>query len=439
MTQETPTLADTSRTAGAFRTVQDWLSAEWLQSVPMLEILVGISLVAVVAYLADVIARRQLAVIVGRIADKTSSTFDDHFVVHKVPNRLAHLIPAAVVFYGVTMIPGMSVEVVAVIKSTAAAYMVFTVIRGVDGALSGIVDYYRTTPHWETRPIKGYVQVAKIIMYIVGFVLVVAVLMNRSPLVFLSGIGAMTAVVMLIFKDTILSFVASIQIATNDLIRVGDWIEMPQSNADGDVVDIALYSVTVQNWDKTVTTIPTFKIMQESFKNWRTMPESGGRRIKRSIFIDKNSIRFLTEEEIEKFKGVEALRSYIESKQKELRETNQRLGYTDMANVNARRLTNVGTFRAYIAEYLRHHPNVNQDLTLIVRQLQPGPHGLPIELYFFSNDTAWATYEGIQADVFDHLLAIIPDFGLRVYQQPSGSDVQQIAGSALGRGGSLSS
>ncbi len=393
MNQQIPSPIDSSNTSGFIQIVQGWLNAEWLQAVPFLDTALGISLVLLVAYAADVVARKQLARFIARLASRTVATFDDHLVRYNVLDRVAHLVPAAVVLYGVPLIPGLTLPLVTVAKSIAAAYMVFTVIRSVDGALSAIVDFYRTTPLRETHPIKGYVQVAKIALYLVGIVLVVAVLLNRSPLVFLSGIGAMTAVLMLIFKDTILSFVASIQIAMNDLVRVGDWIEMPQFNADGDVIDIALYSVTVQNWDKTVTTIPTYKIIQESMKNWRTMPKSGGRRVKRSLHVDKNSIRFLTDDEVATFKRVDALVTYIDAKQKQLRETNERLGYQDASNINARRLTNVGTFRAYIVEYLRHHPKVNQDMTLLVRQRQPGPHGLPIELYFFSNDTEWASYE----------------------------------------------
>ncbi len=242
----------------------------------------------------------------------------------------------------------------------------------------------------------------------------------------MSGVGAMTAVLLLVFKDTILSLVASVQLTSLDMVRVGDWIEMPQYNADGDVVDVALHTVRVQNWDKTVTTIPTHKLISDSFRNWRAMSESGGRRIKRALHLDVSSIRFLTPAEVERFKGFALLADYIEGKEKELADYNAGLpGKTD-AQVNLRRLTNVGTFRAYVFNYLKHHPKVHQHMTLLVRQLQPGPTGLPIEVYAFSNDTAWAVYEGVQADIFDHLLAIVPEFGLSVFQQPSGRDLQNL-------------
>jgi len=347
-------------------------------------------------------------------------TWDDYFVRSGAVNRLAHLAPAAVVYYGLPLVPRLG-GLASAGQSVAAAYMVFPYTT-----LNALLNFYRTLPSWESRPIKGYVQVIKIGIYIVGAILVMASLMHQSPLVFLSGIGAMTAVLMLVFKDTILSVVASVQIAMNDIVRVGDWIEMPQYNADGDVIDIALYTVTVQNWDKTVSTIPTYKIIQEPLKNWRTMPESGGRRVKRALYIDKSSIRFLSDDEVERFKRFQTLAAYIDGKQRELREANLPMGSGDGGNVNARRLTNVGTFRAYVEQFLRLHPKVNQNLTLLVRQLQPGPTGLPIELYFFTSDTAWGSYESIQADVFDHLMAMVPEFGLQLYQQPSGLDVKQI-------------
>jgi len=208
-----------------------------------------------------------------------------------------------------------------------------------------------------------------------------------------------------------------------DMIRVGDWLEMPQFGADGDVIDVALYTVTVQNWDKTITTIPTHRLITDSFKNWRGMSESGGRRIKRSVNVDINSIRVLTDQEVERFKGFALLKGYVETKESELNAYNRNLGNPGEAGVNLRRLTNVGTFRAYIRNYLQHHPKINQDMTLIVRQLQPGTEGLPIEIYTFTNDTNWVAYEGIQADIFDHIYAIAPEFGLRLFQKPSGADL----------------
>jgi miniconductance mechanosensitive channel len=257
---------------------------------------------------------------------------------------------------------------------------------------------------------------------------VVAALLDQSPFLFLSGIGAMTAVLLLVFRDTLLSLVAGIQLTNTDLVRVGDWIEMPKYGADGDVIDIALYTIKVQNWDKTITSIPTHKLIDDSFKNWRGMSESGGRRIKRSIYLDKNTVRFLTEAEVERFKRFRLLKDYIDAKEVELREYNARIGATD-EHVNLRRMTNIGTFRAYIVNYLKNHPNIHHGMTLLVRQLDPTPNGVPIQIYGFTNETAWGTYEDIQSDIFDHIMAIVPEFGLRLFQNPSGEDLRKLAGS----------
>jgi miniconductance mechanosensitive channel len=229
-----------------------------------------------------------------------------------------------------------------------------------------------------------------------------------------------------VFKDTILSLVASVQLTSLDMVRVGDWIEMPQCGADGDVVDVALHTVSVQNWDKTITTIPTHRLITESFKNWRGMGESGGRRIKRDLRIDINSVRFLTAEETERFKRFALLTDYIDEKLAELAAYNEGLG-RDTENVNLRRLTNIGTFRAYVLSYLKHHPKIHDNMTLIVRQLRPTPTGLPLEIYAFTNITEWAVYEDIQADIFDHLLAVAGEFGLSLYQEPAGRDLSALA------------
>jgi miniconductance mechanosensitive channel len=272
------------------------------------------------------------------------------------------------------------------------------------------------------------VQLAKLFLYVMGGVSVVSILLDKSPLVFISGIGAMTAVLLLVFKDTILSLVASVQIATNDMIHVGDWVEMPQCGADGDVIDIALHTVKIQNWDKTITTVPTHRFIEEGFKNWRGMSRSGGRRIKRAVRIDVSSIRFLTLEEVDRFEGWSLLRDYIREKRQELADYNAALEGDGAVSADLRQLTNVGTFRAYVRNYLEHHPKIHDHgFTLLVRQLQPGPDGLPIELYCFSNDQDWTRYEGIQSDIFDHILAILPEFGLRAFQSPSGGDVVELA------------
>jgi miniconductance mechanosensitive channel len=260
----------------------------------------------------------------------------------------------------------------------------------------------------------------------IGAILVISNLMGQSPVILLSGIGALSAVVMLVFKDSILGLVAGIQLTSNDMLRVGDWIEMPKYDADGSITDISLNTVKIQNWDKTITTIPTYAMISDSFKNWRGMQNSGGRRIKRSIYIDTNSISFCTPEMIEQFEKIQYLENYILTKQKEINDYNVRYKIDRSSLVNGRALTNIGVFRAYIQAYLEKHPGIHKEMTLMVRQLAPQETGLPIEIYAFTNKTEWAVYEGIQADIFDHILAIAPSFGLRIFQNPTGHDFKQL-------------
>lgn len=343
--------------------------------------------------------------------------------------RLANVLPAIVFSIGIMLVPGVPPVVVTVIQNLANAFIVLTLALALADALDIINLIYQQREDARVRPIKGYIQVAKIVVYVLATVLIIAALIDRSPLLLLSGLGAMAAVLMLIFQDTILSLVASMQITSNDLVRVGDWIEMPQFNADGEVVDLALHTVKVQNWDKTITTIPTKRLISESFINWRGMQESGGRRIKRSIFVDQNSIHFLDADFLEELKSFTILKKYLDQKIAELEIWNKRLTEQGFPEVNARRVTNIGTFRAYVECYLKDHPRIRQDMTLMVRQLDPTPEGLPLEVYCFTKTVAWKEYEAIQADIFDHLYAIIDQFGLAVFQMPTGSDFRSLAGS----------
>ena len=283
--------------------------------------------------------------------------------------------------------------------------------------------YVEAFPDSRSRPIKGYLQGLSLLAYLGAGIVAVAILADQSPLVFLSGIGALTAVLMLIFRDTILSLVASIQIMSNDMIRIGDWVSMPQANTDGDVIELALHTVKIQNWDKTISTIPTHKFISESFKNWRGMTESGGRRIKRSLRIDMNSVRFLSDEEVERISRYETLRDYMTEARAKIERYNAAKAKGDPGIIpEIRRLTNLGTFRIYVLHYLKANPRISKEMTLLARQQAPGPQGVPIEIYCFSNDIAWANYEGIQADIFDHLIAILPEFGLRAFQEATGAD-----------------
>ncbi len=297
----------------------------------------------------------------------------------------------------------------------------------IDAVLNALHEIYRKLPISQGRNIKGYVQVVKIIFYFIAIILIISIFSGKAPRVLLAGLGAMAAVLMLVFKDTILGFVASIQLSANNMVKVGDWISMPKYNADGDVIDISLHTVKVQNWDKTIATIPTYALVSESFNNWKGMEESGGRRIKRSINIDMTSVRFLDAEQIEKLRKFHLLKNYISKKEKEIKEFNESLGMEEGTVTNGRKMTNLGTFRKYLENYLQQHPMIHKDMTFLVRHLQPTEKGLPLEIYVFSKDQAWANYESIQADIFDHVLAILPEFDLRVFQNPTGSDFQNLA------------
>ncbi|MFP5504755.1 MAG: mechanosensitive ion channel family protein [Gammaproteobacteria bacterium] len=406
-----------------------WVEA--LNSHPQLQTLLAVVLLIFVAWLANWVVKRILVRGLYRIAQKVGDAPLHDFGIIK---RLSNIIPALVVSVGIAAVPDLPEAAVTVVRNVCSGFIVLTLALALSAFLD-IVNYvYQRRPDAGVHPIKGYLQVVKILVYAIATLLIIAALIDRSPLILLSGLGAMAAVLMLVFQDTLLSLVASVQITSNDIVRVGDWIEMPQLNADGDVIDIALHTVKVQNWDKTITTIPTKRLISESFKNWRGMSESGGRRIKRSLFLDQQSVHFLGDEELERLSRFRLLDDYLERKQRDIDEWNARLAESGKEPVNTRRLTNIGCFRAYVERYLRSHPQVHQSMTLIVRQLSPTADGLPLEIYCFTNTTAWVAYEGIQSDIFDHLLAIVPEFGLRVFQHPSGADLRELQ---MGRAGAV--
>ena len=378
------------------------------------------------AIIADRISNFILLNVVRRFAASSAVTWDDILVEHKVFEHVVHLVPAIIIFWGIDLVPGIADGAVTVIRNVVLGYMVLLLTMALSSTLSAGSEIYSRTEMSKDRPLKGFVQLLQIVVWILGGIMIVAAILDRSPVLLLSGFGAMTAVLLLIFKDTILSLVASVQITAQDMVRVGDWIEMPQYGADGDVIDVQLHTIKVQNWDKTIVTVPTHKLVSESLKNWRGMSQSGGRRIKRSLYIDISSIRFLSDDEVENFRRLALLVDYIDHKAQELADYNAGLDYAVDADVNHRRLTNVGTFRAYAYNYLKNHPKIRNDMTLLVRQLDPGPEGLPIQVYCFTNTTAWDAYEGIQSDIFDHLLAIVPEFGLRIFQKPAGSDLDKL-------------
>ncbi|MBV2130422.1 mechanosensitive ion channel family protein [Arsukibacterium indicum] len=398
----------------------------WLEQHPETRLWLSIGLLILVAWLSNFIVKKVL--IRGILRALRASAYGQHQVIQHSAfiSRLANIVPALIISKGITLIEGVSETVTTIVVNVCNAFVVLTIALAIANILTLINAIYEQGPDAKTKPIKGYVQVLKIVVFTVALILMIAALVDRSPLILLSGLGAMAAVLMLIFQDTILSLVASVQISSNDVIRVGDWVEMPQLNADGDVIDIALHTVKVQNWDKTITTIPTRRFMTDAFKNWRGMQQSGGRRIKRSLMLDQQSVHFLDSEERKHLTRFSLLEDYLAEKQKEIDSWNSELAERGQEPVNTRRITNIGTFRAYVQRYLASHPGVRQDMTLMARQLAPGADGLPLEIYCFTNTTAWLAYEGIQSDIFDHLLAILPEFGLRVYQHPSGMDIRAI-------------
>ncbi len=401
----------------------------------LLETVVTLAVVSVLALVSYLIGRWVVKVVVDRVVRRTRTSWDESLQDVGFFQRLVPVLPAVIMHWGILLVPHLTLPTYILVQRLALATIVLLLVRAVGTLLVAINTIYQRYPLSRKHPIKGYLQVVKVLAYIAGGILVMAILMDQSPWFFLSGMGAMMAIIMLIFRDTLLSFVAGIQLVNNDVIRVGDWIEMPQFNADGDVIDIALNVVTVRNWDNTMTVIPTHKFLEHSFKNWRSMHETGGRRIMRSIYIDMTSIRFLTGEEIERFSRFLLLKDYMKTKADELEAYNREHCPPELADVvtNCRRLTNVGTFRAYVTRYLRRHPMIHKDLIFLIRQLQPTSKGLPIEIYVFVSDTRWTIYEGVQADIFDHLLAALGEFGLRVFQEPTGHDLALIAKSPAQR------
>ncbi len=346
----------------------------------------------------------------------------------RVIARLSNVVPSQVIAAGIRLVPDLPPGLVGFVVGACQAWAILTVVLAISHALDAANDLYERRPDARNKPIKGYLQVAKIVMFVIAGLSIVATLAGVDLRYLVTGLGAATAVLMLIFQDTILSLVASVQISGDGRVRLGDWIEMPSQNADGDVIDIALHTVTVQNWDKTITTIPTKKLVTESFKNWRGMQESGGRRIKRSIFLDQHSVRFLDAAALARLERFGLLDDYLAGKRAELERWNAQVAQAHPEEVNARRMTNLGTFRAYVERYLRSHPGIHQDMTLMARQLAPTPQGLPLEIYCFTASVAWLEYEATQSDVFDHLLAILPEFGLRVFQESSDAMLMAMRG-----------
>lgn len=390
--------------------------------VEYLSVVIKILLIGLFCFIANLISKKIVIRIITRIVTNSKVKWGQIVLDRKVFRKLSHFVPALIIYSFSSTFPTHQSS----IEKFAIAYTIIVGLVFIQSLLNAFNDIYQTFEISKVKPVKGYVQVVSIVIMTLGFISVISTLIGKSPLILLSGIGALSAVLMLVFKDSLLGLVAGIQLTANDMVRVGDWIEMPKYGADGDVIDISLNTVMVQNFDKTITMIPSYALISDSFINWRGMQKSGGRRIKRSLYIDTSSITFCTEEMMEKFVQVHYLSDYIIQKEMEIAEYNAKNAFDRNNPVNGRALTNIGVFRDYINNYLKNHPKINQNMTLMVRQLGHSEYGLPLEIYAFTNDVQWAAYESVQSDIFDHLFAVAQEFGLRVFQNPSGADLRNM-------------
>ena len=396
------------------------IATNWL---PLTRVILGVVALIIVAILGYFITKRFVLHFLHAFFRKTSVTWDDVLAERQTFNNLAHIVPAVLVrlatpavFMDYDNIQPLMIKVADVYILIAATLIAISFIKAIEFVLS-------QSPVFINKPIASYFQLLRIVIYIAIFIIILSVLVGRSPMYFLTAFGAMTAIILLIFKDTILGLVASVQISANDVVRVGDWVEMPKFNADGDVIAINLNTVKVRNWDKTITAIPTFYFITDSFKNWRGMEESGGRRIKRSILFNVRTIKFVDPDTRERFKKFTLISNFVSERQREIENYNTTYKVDTSELINGRRMTNIGIFRRYMENYLKQHPGIRQDMTVLVRQMPSDDRGLPIEIYCFTNTTNWLEYESIQSDIFDHLLAAASWFDLELFQQPAGSDI----------------
>ncbi len=408
-----------------FETLSSWHEGAAVVLTPLIVVVAIIALAVALYFLLSRIIVRSIAAFAAR----TRTDWDAIMVRHRVFHRLAALAPALLVraLSEAWLIPDAAPS--RIMFLIAHLWLLVVSMLVLYGILDALVEIYNRQPFARQMPMQGFAQGVKLVVLLVVLVMAIATLMGKSPALLVSGLGAMTAVMMLIFRDPILGFVAGIQLSANRMLAVGDWLEMPKYQADGDVIAVTLTTVKVRNWDQTITTVPTYALIADSFKNWRGMQEIGGRRIMRNILIDMQSVRFMAPEDIERLRKAQLIAGYIENKLEDIERHNRECKIDPSSPINGRHLTNLGTFRAYLKEYIKAHPGIHPDLIMMVRQLQPTAAGLPIEIYAFTRTTAWVDYEGIQADIFDHILAVIPEFGLRVFQSPAGSDVRRLIAS----------
>ncbi|PIO46899.1 MAG: mechanosensitive ion channel protein MscS [[Chlorobium] sp. 445] len=401
--------------------IQSWLVSAGVPYAETLTLVLGITFLLIACYVSHVISRRILLVWIHSIAQASKASWDDVLLEQKTFDRLAHLAPAIVLQLCAPIFFPNSPDIVSFLSRINDFYVIWVVVAVVFSILNAVGQLYLLSPKAAKEfPIKVIIQVFQIVAVFVGAIFGLAILLNESPLVLLSGLGAITAVLLIIFRDALLGFTAGIQIATNRLVAVGDWIAMPKYDADGTVTEIALTTVRVQNWDNTFTIIPTYALISDSFKNWRSVFEMGARRIKRSINIDIHSVKFLDESAIERFSKIKYIADYIEQRRAEAIYE----GGTGL--VDERRITNLGAFRAYVFNYIKNHPKIHKAMTFNVRHLQPTENGIPIEIWAFTTETPFVNYENVQAEIFNHIIAIVPEFELRIFQRPTGYDMRQM-------------
>jgi len=387
---------------------------------------IKVIIAVLLSYIAFKIAGKYIISILSQLAKRTKSKWDDVLIERKIFERLAYLVPAYLLYWLIPLALLPYPEISDLLLLGIRIYSIVIIMLVGVTFLDSILHIYTQYDISKAKPIKGYIQVGKIIIYIISSLTLISVLIGQSPMILIGGLGAFSAVLLLVFKDSILGLVAGVQLTANDMLRPGDWISMPKYDTDGTVTDITLTTIKVQNWDKTISTIPAYSLFTDSFKNWRGMEESGGRRIKRSVNIDMTSIKFCTAAMLEKYKQFQYIVDYVESREVEIQKYNSEKKVNTKVMVNGRRQTNIGVFRAYLNAYLQNHPDIRSDMTFLIRQLQPTENGLPIEIYVFSKVQAWAQYEAIQADIFDHIFAVIPEFDLSVFQNPSGNDFRSL-------------
>ncbi len=396
-----------------FENIIKWLRIQhWMNDTLLFLLTLAVSL-ASYFFVKEIVFR-----LLKKLFAKTKTQIDDILFSKAFLRRISYLAPLSIISQFTYLIPEAQIH----FNKLLSILYAFVIFLSIGALLTSLSELYDRSEKFKERPIKSYIQIVKIIHYSFMFILIVGIVVGESIFSILTGLGAFTAVLILVFRDTILNFLASLQISSYDLVHVGDWIEVPKYGADGDVIDISLMIVKVQNFDKTITIIPTYKLIEESFKNWRGMKQSGVRRIKRSVFIDQTSIKFCTEEMLSRFEKITLLSSYIKQKKEELALFNNESKIDSSVLVNGRRLTNIGTYRAYLIEYLRSRTDISKDSSFQVRQLPASPDGLPIEIYAYATKTEFVDFEDAQADIFDHILAVIPEFDLSIFQNPSGAN-----------------